>query len=255
MDGRSRARIPYGYRIVNGQAEIDHAERDILLGYFEAYLSGEPMSYAAEKVGLPFSPATYPHLFKRKEYLGTDFYPAIIAPDLFRKALEAVMNKLSPAGAALLRTTLAFTMAEGSGGHNVLPQEAWVLGNMRYSHHQGFESSLAEVKKEAEKYDLEVEVLDEGFPSPLSSYSSVGFKMIEQAVKEIFPEVVPTPYIMTGASDSRFMSRVSDNCLRFAPFTISAEQMNSIHGQNENLDLETLAPAVDFYRWLMTRVG
>ena len=78
MDGRSRARIPYGYRIVNGQAEIDHAERDILLGYFEAYLSGEPMSYAAEKVGLPFSPATYPHLFKRKEYLGTDFYPAII---------------------------------------------------------------------------------------------------------------------------------------------------------------------------------
>ena len=78
---------------------------------------------------------------------------------------------------------------------------------------------------------------------------------MEQAVKELFPGVVPVPYIMNGASDARFMSRVSDNCLRFAPFSISREQMQSVHGPNENLDLETLAPAVDFYRWMMTHVG
>ena len=88
MDGRSRAKVPYGYRIVNGRAEIDPAERDILLGYFEVYLSGEPMSYAAEKAGLPFSSTTYPHLFKRKEYLGTDFYPAIITPEKQRELLK-----------------------------------------------------------------------------------------------------------------------------------------------------------------------
>lgn len=176
-------------------------------------------------------------------------------PDVYKLPLEGIMNRTSPEGAAMLRTTLAFTMAKGSDGHNVLPQKAWVLGNMRTSHHQGFENSLAAVKKIAEKYDLEVEVPLRGFTSPITNYHCLGFRMLEQAVKEIFPGVVPVPYIMNGASDARFMSRVSDNCLRFAPFSISREQMQSVHGPNENLDLETLAPAVDFYRWLMTHVG
>ena len=40
--------------------------------------------------------------------------------------------------------------------------------------------------------------------------------------------------------------------LRFAPFLISQEQMGSIHGIDENIDLSTLAPAVDFYRYILT---
>ena len=176
-------------------------------------------------------------------------------PDFYKVLLEGVMNRTSPEGAAMLRTTLAFTMAKGSDSHNVLPQEAWVLGNMRFSHHQGFEESVEAVRKAAEKYDIEVEVTVPGFTSPVTSYHCLGFRMLEQAIREIFPGVTAAPYIMNGASDARFMSRVSDNCLRFAPFTISKEQMKSVHGPNENLDLATLAPAVDFYRWMMTHAG
>ena len=57
---------------------------------------------------------------------------------------------------------------------------------------------------------------------------------------------------MTGASDSRFFDRVCDQCIRFNPFTITEEQMESIHGINESLDIDTLVPAVDYYRYLMT---
>ncbi|MBQ4645004.1 MAG: M20/M25/M40 family metallo-hydrolase, partial [Clostridia bacterium] len=60
----------------------------------------------------------------------------------FKPVLEKVMPMISPSGAALLRTTLAFTMSKGSDGSNVIPQEAWVVGNMRYSHHQGKKSSV-----------------------------------------------------------------------------------------------------------------
>lgn len=196
-------------------------------------------------------------MFRRVSAAGMDgmMKRVLGKPDVYKLLLEGVMNRTSPEGAAMLRTTLAFTMAQGSEGHNVLPQEAWVLGNMRFSHHQGFEDSLEAVRKLAEKYDIETEVITQGFPSPVTSYKCLGFRMVEQAVKEIFPGVTPSPYIMNGASDARFMSRVSDNCLRFAPFAISKEQMRSIHGPNENLDLETLAPAVDFYRWLMMHVG
>ena len=152
----------------------------------------------------------------------------------------------------MLKTTLAFTMAKGSEGSNVLPQEAWVIGNMRFSHHQGGENSIAAVRALAAEFDIETEVLEPGFASPMSSYESAGFRLVEQAVAEVFPDVIPAPYLMTGASDSRYMSRVCDTCLRFAPVHITEKQMESIHGIDENVDLSALAPAVDFYKYMIS---
>ena len=57
---------------------------------------------------------------------------------------------------------------------------------------------------------------------------------------------------MNAASDSRYMSRVCDNCFRFAPFAINQEQLASVHGIDENLDVSALAPAVDFYKYIIT---
>ena len=172
------------------------------------------------------------------------------------KALKPILLKVIPAvsgaAGAMLKTTLAFTMAQGSAGYNVLPQEAWVIGNMRFSHHQGGPSSFEAVRKLAEKYDIEMEVLDPGFSSSLSDYNSAAFRLVEQAVHTVFPGVIPTPYLMTGASDCRYMSRVSDNCLRFAPLRITQAQMDSIHGLNENVDISALEPAVDFYKYIIT---
>ena len=172
------------------------------------------------------------------------------------RALKPILLKVIPSvsatAGAMLKTTLAFTMAQGSAGYNVLPQEAWIIGNMRFSHHQGGPSSFEEVRKLAEKYDIEMEVLDPGFSSSLSDYNTHAFQLVEQAVKQVFPGVITTPYLMTGASDCRYMSRVSDNCLRFAPFRITQEQMGAIHGLNENVDLSALAPAVDFYKYIIT---
>lgn len=170
---------------------------------------------------------------------------------LFRPLLVFVMPKVSGAANAMLKTTLAFTMASGSKGRNVLPQEAWIIGNMRYSHHQGGHASIQAVTQLAEKYGVETEILDPVFDSPLSDYRSEAFKLVERAVSEVFPGTRTSPYVMTAASDCRYMGRVCENCLRFTPFLINHEQMNSIHGVNENVDMSVLAPAVDFYRYII----
>lgn len=175
-------------------------------------------------------------------------------PRLFAPVLKRLIPVVSDSGAAMLQTTLAFTMAHGSEGANVLPQEAWVIGNMRYSHHQGLEDSIDAVKKLAKKYRIETEVIDGGFPSPMTEVDSNGFDLVQQAVQAIYPDVTPCPYLMMAASDCRFMSRISDCCLRFAPFRISQEQMRSVHGLDENIDLDTLSPAVDFYKYLICHV-
>lgn len=172
----------------------------------------------------------------------------------FEPLIKAVVPSVSPVAGALFKTTLAFTMAHGSDGLNVLPQEAYVTGNMRYSHHQGRKNSIDAVKKIAKRYDIDVEVIDPGIESSISDYNSDAFKLVESAVSSVYPGVKTVPYIMTAASDCRFFSRNSDNCLRFLPFKITDEQMTSIHGYDENLDIDTLVPAVDFYRYIMQKL-
>ena len=165
-----------------------------------------------------------------------------------KRLLCKVLPSISPAAGALLKTTIAFTMASGSEGRNVLPSEAYVIGNLRYSHHQGRDDSLAVLKTIADKYDIDMEILDLGCPSKISSYESQGYKDVVYALSQTYPTVIPTPYIMTGASDSRYFDKVAEACIRFAPFQISDKQLASIHGIDECLDIETLHKAVDFFR-------
>lgn len=174
--------------------------------------------------------------------------------DKLKPLLCKAMPLVSATAGAMLKTTLAFTMSGGSEGANVLPMEAYVVGNMRFSHHQGGRDSIEKITKLAKKFGVETQVLDAGFESPVSDYKSDAFKLVERAVAEVFPGAVPVPYIMTGASDSRYFSRVCDNCIRFAPFTIDEQQLDSIHAADENIGLDTLAPAVDFYKYIIKEV-
>lgn len=176
---------------------------------------------------------------------------AMAQPEKFAPLIKRVIARSSPTAAALLKTTIAFTRASGSDGNNVIPDEAWVIGNMRYSHHQGREKSIAAIAKAAKRYGLETVVLDPGFESPVSDWNGKAFRLVEKAVGTVFPGTACSPYIMTGASDSRYMSLVSDHCIRFAPFHITDEQMASIHGTNENVDLSSIEPAVRFYQFII----
>ena len=89
----------------------------------------------------------------------------------------------------MLKTTLAFTVAHGSDGTNVLPEQAYVVGNMRYSHHQGGKDSIEAIAQLAKKYDIETEVLEGGFDSPISSHTSPAFKLVCRAVEAIAAEL------------------------------------------------------------------
>ncbi len=174
---------------------------------------------------------------------------------IFGKLLIRILPGISPAAGAMLKTTLAFTIAEGSAGRNVLPQEACIIGNMRFSHHEGRDSSIQAIAPIADKYDIKIEVLEEGVESGIADYNSEFFALIEKAAKNTYPGLdAAVPYIMTGASDARFFDRICDNCYRFLPFLIDDEQLQSIHGVNENLFTDTLVPAVDYYKILMTEI-
>ena len=167
---------------------------------------------------------------------------------LYKGTLAKILPILSPAAGAMLKTTVAFTMAKGSEGANVIPHEAYVVANVRYSHHQGKKSSIDALKRVADKFDIEMVVLDGGIETSISDYHSDEFKFIKDSIKSMFDGVHVTPYVMNGASDCRYADILSKNCFRFTPFIISDKQLDSIHGIDENVDISNLAPAVDFYK-------
>ncbi|MCQ2387273.1 MAG: M20/M25/M40 family metallo-hydrolase [Clostridia bacterium] len=172
---------------------------------------------------------------------------------LFAPVLKMVMPKVSATGNAMLKTTVAFTMASGAENFNTIPQTASVTADMRFSHHQGSENSLQVVKKIADKYKVNMQVVDMGVESGIADIKGKQIKFLESAVNKFFPSVKAVPFISNTAADIRYMSKICDNCLRFTPFSVSDEQLQSIHGINENLDIDALFKAVEFYKYLMGR--
>ena len=174
---------------------------------------------------------------------------------LFKPLLLKVLPDLNSAAGAMTQTTLAFTTARGSDGLNVLPQEAFVTGNMRLIHHQAGAESIAAVKKIAAKYGIETEVLYEDAPCPVVGYESKQFRLIEEVTAEIYPGVQVTPYVMTGGTDAKFYKDICPNCIRFAPLYIDEQQYGSVHALNENIFQGTLPYGVDFYKQVIRKMA
>ena len=170
---------------------------------------------------------------------------------LFRPVLLKVLPVISAQAGAMIRTTVAFTMQTGSDACNVIPQKATVSANMRFIPHQGMEESLAIIRKRAEKYGLRMEVLHADDYTVPTDIHGEAFRLVQKTVAETFPGCAGSPYVMTGATDSRFYEDICDNVVRFAPVIYGPEQMKGMHGLNENIEISCLPGAVDFYRNLI----
>ena len=172
---------------------------------------------------------------------------------LFKPLLKKLLPDISSAAGAMIKTTLAFTTAKGADGLNVLPQEAYVTGNMRFIQHQDNHASIKLITEIAKKYDIEVEVITQESPAPIVNYKSDAFKLIEEVASEVYPGIGICPYTMTGGTDAKYYSEVSKNSLRFAPLYIDAQQYASIHGLNESIYQGALPAGVDFYKGVIKK--
>ena len=166
----------------------------------------------------------------------------------FKKPVEWFTPGLNGRAAAMLGTTITFTMASGSDACNVFPAEATLGANMRFVHHQDMDESLALIRRTAAKYGLEMEVLDAAPCTKMVDINGQAYRFVEQIVHKTFPGMGTSPYILTAATDAAFYDAICDNCIRFAPIVYGPEEKKGIHGTNEALPYDCLPDAVDFYK-------
>lgn len=167
---------------------------------------------------------------------------------LFKPLLMVLMPKVSPFGEAVMATTCCFTMMKGSDAANVIPKEPYLVANLRTSVHQNCDASLAVLKKYADKYGLELEVLLRRDASPVSNIHSEQYAYLVSCIRKQFPDAGVSPYLIMGGTDCRHFHALTENALRFAPVRMTAAQSASCHAVDENVTVSTLAEGVRFFK-------
>ena len=195
------------------------------------------------------SGAVYAMLNEAAPYLGFPLRMVLGNMWLFKGLLTKVLPMVSPMCNAFVKTTFCCTMAEGSQTPNVIPSEAYIVCNLRTSPHQNVEESLAVLKKYADKYDLEFEIIHARNASNTVDYKGEEFGYLKKCLNECYPDAGVIPYLMTGGTDCRHYEEVADNCLRFCPIKMSNEQLAAMHAANESIGVKEVADCVKFYKY------
>ena len=172
---------------------------------------------------------------------------------LFLPVLDMICKSGGGEMNALMRTTVAFTQAQGSSATNVIPPEASLVSNIRLNPADDMESALEYIKKTVADDRVEVTCMHGMNPSRISRTDCEGWDKVASAVASTWKGCIVAPYLMVQCSDSRHWGRISDRVYRFSAMDLSSEERATIHGNNEKIRLDALARSNEFYIRLMKK--
>jgi len=154
----------------------------------------------------------------------------------------------TPAGNSLIRTTTAPTIFKSGIKENTLPTKGFAVLNYRILPGETTDDILQHIKDVIDDDHICISAISfYQNPSPISSTESFGFKVIEKTIKQIFPDVLVSPSLVNGATDSRHYANIADDVYRFSPQVITKEDLPRIHGINERLGAESFKDCIRFY--------
>ncbi|MFP4383364.1 MAG: M20/M25/M40 family metallo-hydrolase [Spirochaetia bacterium] len=176
-------------------------------------------------------------------------------PSIFRSFILKALAKY-PATNALIRTTAAATMAKASNAANVLPQNAEAVINVRLLPGD----SAAETARQFRKIcagipgiTIEPEFEGEEIQVPVSPGDSEIFRQTAVLLKELVPECITAPFLMTGTTDSKYYAEISDAVYRVSPMKLNQEELDRIHGAGERLSMENYQLTIRFFEEFIKR--
>lgn len=168
------------------------------------------------------------------------------------RLLVRVFPRLGPELNALVRTTAVVTELAGAAGANVLATSARASVNVRLLPGDTAVSAAARIRRVIADRHVEVEVVSASEASPVSPWSGPAWdRLVAATASALGDDVLPTPYIQLGASDSRWFSAISDHVYRFTPFHLTRGEREALHSHNERIRVGSWLRGIDFYRDLL----
>jgi carboxypeptidase PM20D1 len=165
---------------------------------------------------------------------------------LFEPLVLSTLLK-SPSTAASARTTTAVTMLQGSTKSNVLPTIATAVINFRVLPGDTIDSIHAHLERVIDDPRLILSIDQANEASAVSPTDNIGFKLIESSIRRLDDNVLVTPYLVLGATDSRHFQNLSDNIYRFMMVSLNPTTLKQFHGLNEQISVQDYLNAIQFY--------
>jgi carboxypeptidase PM20D1 len=165
---------------------------------------------------------------------------------LFEPLILRELTK-SPATNAAVRTTSAVTVARGGTADNVLPISATATVNSRILPGDTTAGVLEHIRHVIDDPRITIRVLKVAEPSPVSSTRTGSFQAIATAVRQIYPQVIVSPGLMIGGTDSVHFLALTDATYRFVPITLTPVDLRRIHGTNERIGVDSYEMLIKFY--------
>ncbi|MFN9856273.1 MAG: M20/M25/M40 family metallo-hydrolase [Bacteroidota bacterium] len=150
---------------------------------------------------------------------------------------------------ALIHTTLVPTIVQGGIKDNVIPSTAKATFNSRILQGQSSDDVLAFVKKAVndERVLIKKQTKSLMEPSSITPFRDPSFLQLERIIKNAVPNVIVSPFLMIGASDSRYFRDFSEAVLNFS----AIQNMKGFHGIDERIGIKDLDRMIWFYKQLL----
>lgn len=172
----------------------------------------------------------------------------------FGGLITRVIHKLGGELNAMMRTTMAFTMAEGSKQINVLPNEAAAYVNLRLINSQTTEAAVQHLKQSIKDPAVSVEYLSGMNASPYADTSTDQYRVLSEAIASTWRGAIVSPYLMIACSDSRHFSAICPNVFKFSAMELSGAERALIHNDNERIPVTEVAKTVEFFTRLIEKL-
>jgi len=187
----------------------------------------------------PYSPFAYRLLFRN---LG------LFAP------LVKIAFSASPSTNALLRSSFAPTMLEGSPATNVLASKAKAVINVRVLPGESTEKALKRVAARVARFGVVASAASPANvvePSPESPVDHEGWRAIGKALQASFPEAAAVPFLLSGGTDTKHYQDLVEATYRFTALRQDSRDLEGIHAKDERVAVENYRKCVLFYRSLI----
>jgi carboxypeptidase PM20D1 len=152
-------------------------------------------------------------------------------------------------GRAMTGTTIVPTILESGVRENVIPSQARALVNSRILPGESIKEVEDFIRKAIGDDRVKIRITGDFStePSAMTDFHSDAFKKVADAASAVADDIIPAPFIMLGATDSRNFRAISNGVVNFCPTTDS----KGYHGIDERLPVRDLQRAIQFYTLLI----
>ncbi|MFZ5978597.1 MAG: M20/M25/M40 family metallo-hydrolase [Hydrotalea flava] len=177
----------------------------------------------------------------------TNFFNKVLLTNqwLFAWADKRVLSA-SPESNAMIRTTIVPTILESGVRENVIPTIATAIVNSRILSGETTHDVIQFMKNTIQDERVHITVTGDFNTEPSAATDTHGpaFLAVQQAITDVVDDVIPVPFIMIGATDSRSYRKISNGVVNFSALMDS----KGFHGLNERLPIADYRRYYNFYR-------